>query len=397
MWLLALAWVAAQVTAQTRMATAEYLTDYVSSTGARCLDGTPYQYWVDVGPEAHKFVLDWQGGAWCQSISDCADRAYGPGCFLGSSSAECFNQDAERCHNKTDQMAFSCIPACDGARWCGGLMQDDPTTNPLSHNWTHVLFPYCDGGSAVGDNETVTYTNYHGRKVPLYFRGLRNLQAALSHLVSKYGLGEASDVILTGNSAGGLNNYYHMDRIAQFIRSKSPNVNVHGAPDSGFFFSSSSYPAWGAGLAEMVEMMNGTGGLHEGCVAAEKDPLDCRFPEVTVPYISTPYFVMNSKYDPALDGISFGMNQSNASQVNSIGQTLVDLVQRTVMSSPANAAFLTSCAQHCGQWAQGSDLDFNVTIDGFQAIPAMQEWMKGGRRLWIQPSPFPCTACCRGG
>lgn len=276
-------------------------------------------------------------------------------------------------------------------------MQADPQTNPLSHNWTHVLFPYCDGGSAIGNNDTVTHTSYKGKDVPLYFRGLRNLDAALSHLVDKYGLGQASEVLITGNSAGGLNNYYHMDRIHDFIRSHSPDVQVWGAPDSGMFFYSSAYPKWGEGLKDMVEFMNGTAGLNQKCVATEKDPLSCRFPEVSAQHITTPFFVMNSQYDPALDSISFGTGQTNVTQVNQIGTEFVSLVQRVVMGSKKNAAFITSCAVHCGQWAQGTDGDFNVTIDGFQVIPAMQEWLKGGRRYWHQSPTFPCADCCRGG
>ena len=40
---------------------------------------------------------------------------------------------------------------------------------------------------------------------PLYFRGRRNVLAAVDYLVRNAGLGAAgSEVILTGNSAGGL-------------------------------------------------------------------------------------------------------------------------------------------------------------------------------------------------
>jgi hypothetical protein len=53
-----------------------------------------------------------------------------------------------------------------------------------------------------GDNATVTMTTYNQSEVPLYFRGARNLRAVISYLVASYGLGSASEVIVSGDSAG---------------------------------------------------------------------------------------------------------------------------------------------------------------------------------------------------
>jgi hypothetical protein len=70
-----------------------------------------------------------------------------------------------------------------------------------------------------------------------------------------------------------------------------------------------------------------------------------------------------------------------------------------------NGAFLTSCHEHCGQWATnqtGLFPDFDVVVDGATAIPALAQWrasLGGGpaRRLWVQEAAFPCAACCSGG
>ena len=62
------------------------------------------------------FLLSTPLASWCQDIASCAARAYTPtNCFLGSSNASCFNADNERCANKSAAMAFSCLPACNGA------------------------------------------------------------------------------------------------------------------------------------------------------------------------------------------------------------------------------------------------------------------------------------------
>ena len=112
---------------------------------------------------------------------------------------------------------------------------------------------------------------------------------------------------------------------------------------------------------------------------------------------------MNSMHDPALDSISAGINQGNASAVNAVGRELVDLVRATVMSRDGNAAFLTACAQHCGQWSQGPVpppffQDFNVSVDATNAIDAVGQWLGGGpRNFWQQEAAFPCADCCSGG
>jgi hypothetical protein len=97
-------------------------------------------------------------------------------------------------------------------------------------------------------------------------------------------------------------------------------------------------------------------------------------------------------------------------------------VTSTVLNRDQNAAFLTSCHEHCGQWGQGQLAgqfsDFNVSIDGYSAAGAMDEWFgrvltttgnasthearegwthEGHPNLWLQKAVYPCTACCNGG
>ena len=150
--------------------------------------------------------------------------------------------------------------------------------------------------------------------------------------------------------------YFHADALAALL----PHARVTAAPDSGFFYATDpGYPKWGAELRNIVSFMNATSGLDASCVAAVRsaggDPATCAYPEVLAPHVTTPLFVMNGRFDPALDSISAGENQGNASHVREIGQRFLGLVNDTVLAPGGgrNAAFVTSCAQHCGQWAQG--------------------------------------------
>lgn len=307
--------------------------------------------------------------------------------------------NGERCHNKTSRMTWECLPACNGDRWCGGLFSNNSVTNPLTHDWNKVLLPYHDGGSFSGRNDTVTWTTYAGQRVPLYFRGHRNLLASVSYLKQHAGLGRATEVIVTGNSAGGLATYFHMDELATLLPAE---CRFHAAPDSGFFATAPDYPQWRDSLLNIVQFMNSTAGLDASCVealtASGGNPATCAFPEVVARHVTTPTFVMNSRFDPALDGITEGAKASNIPRINAIGARVLQLINQTLLGDArGNAAFVTSCHEHCGQWAQGTD-DFNVTIDGWQAIPSLMSWRDGGaRKVWVQEASFPCDACCQGG
>jgi len=65
----------------------------------------------------------------------------------------------------------------------------------------------------------------------LVFRGVSNLDRTLDALIKNYGLGEATDVILSGGSAGGLSTFLHLDRVA----ARLPDAKVVGAPVAGYF------------------------------------------------------------------------------------------------------------------------------------------------------------------
>jgi hypothetical protein len=258
-------------------------------------------------------------------------------------------------------MTFSCLPACNGARWCGGLLSD-ATHNPLTAGWNKVLLPYHDGQSFAGSRADPVLTTFNGATVPLYFRGHRNFLAAIDYLMKHAGMSSASEVALTGNSAGGLATYWHADELSALL----PSARVWAAPDSGFFYAGDGgHPSWRAELAALVDMANATAGLDASCVAAQlaakRPAAECAYPEVFSEHISTPMFIMQSRFDPALDSISAGESGANATHVNAIGGPVLGLVKDLLLGEGSpHAAFITACAQHCGQWAQGSDGDFNV-------------------------------------
>lgn len=139
---------------------------------------------------------------------------------------------------------------------------------------------------------------------PLWFRGRANLAATLEQLSDPtHGLGSASELILSGGSAGGLAVYYHLDYVAAFVRHAAPSCRVTGFPDAGYFadlqdttgklayrgfFQTADSTAWNTTVS---------GGSNAACLAANAGASSwkCLMAEYLTDYIETPMYVMNGE------------------------------------------------------------------------------------------------------
>lgn len=90
---------------------------------ARCLDGTPYIFYVAPGQGADAAnVMIWlEGGGWCYSLTDCQVRSRGcsPGGACGSSAGRGPETGAPM----------------------GGILSSNSTVNPAFAAWTKVYAP----------------------------------------------------------------------------------------------------------------------------------------------------------------------------------------------------------------------------------------------------------------
>lgn len=77
---------------------------------------------------------------------------------------------------------------------------------------------------------------YNGEK--LFFRGENNTKGSLYQLVVLYILGDATDVIVTGQSAGGLATYTWANYIKTLLK---PGAKIVAAPDCGMFLDYPNY------------------------------------------------------------------------------------------------------------------------------------------------------------
>lgn len=353
------------------------MSDFAQSTGAVCLDGTPGAFYIrkGTGDGATKWYVHHQGGGWCESLDDCLGRSNGD---LGSSKK---------------------YPATQNQG--GGYFSPLQSQNPLMWNWNSVFMRYCDGGSFSGDNETVT--EYKGKQ--LTYRGKRVREAIVATLKRDHGLGQATDLVVSGCSAGGLATFLHTDQWCKAV----PSSKCVGLPDSGFFlkYQSPKVPPspgtppphastptlrntipgdYDAGLSWVYREMNATSAVNSDCEAwAQAHGLDghnCMFAEYSGNFTESPLFPLQSEYDSWQTGHVL----ASGDDVQVLGDNITARTKSDILSNKDSGVFLNSCHTHCGVWG-------GPAIDGDKPGSALQKWYNslgqpGAKKTWIQGLPW---------
>jgi len=336
------------------------LTDAVKD-GAVCLDGSPAGYYYRPAPDGSSGVNKWyihhQGGGWCVGLDDCYNRANST---LGSSKTYTPTTDLN-----------------------GDYFSPFPSDNPMMYTWNMVYIMYCDGASFSGNNDTVQpYMD-----VNLYFRGARILTAVINDLLDNQGLNAATDVVISGCSAGGLSTFLHVDEWRQAI---PITARVVGMPDSGFFLDDETAVGYESQMQWVFEQQNVTSGVDQDCIAdwtAKGQPWKCIFAQYTAPHIQTPIFPLQSQYDSWQTANILG--SSSPALVNPYGDLLTSLVKKHELKSDRNGVYLDSCWHHCT-----SGMFNTMHTDGVTMAQAFSMWYNNVEWVWEQNQSFECQECC---
>ena len=177
---------------------------------AKCLDGTQAGYYYQAANKAEdkkKWVIYLNGGGECDNQVACQSQT---GNALGSS--KYFSNTSE------------------SSGWYFG--SDYCPYNPMLCGWNHVLDPYCSQDLHSG--RVVIATN---KTWGLYFSGHLILKATLDALDKTGGLKDATDILVTGASAGGIGVWMNVDYIAQ----RYPSARVTAATVAGHYFYATFY------------------------------------------------------------------------------------------------------------------------------------------------------------
>ena len=206
------------------------------------LDGSPYGLYhkPSRSGKSTKWTISIEGGGWCYNEAECYSRSK---TALGTSTAW------------PATMPFSLAPfGVHFREWEMGCM--NAANGTLDMDCNAVYLPYGDGASFAGYRAepwpvravpcgTEAHGpcgNESGGVGRLWFRGIKNLDASIDWAL-RHGLADATEVVVTGVSAGGLSTFLHVDRIAQRVRkaSRVARVEVRGAPVVGYFLDHANY------------------------------------------------------------------------------------------------------------------------------------------------------------
>lgn len=252
------------------------------STGAACLDGSNYAYAIAPGdPKQWTIQLDGPGECWDEA--KCEERS--------------------RTEAGTSK-SFTVPESAEGDCTCMNY-----EANGDAAECTCVDLHNCDGGYFTGHFDEPFVTS-NGTK--LMIRGRRNLEVAIRLLVDFHGLGNASHVVVSGQSSGGLATFLNLDRIRSLIPS---GVRVQGVPKSGFTLAHKTIDNedyYVDRMSMVFHFHNSIQALSPDCLAEYHDsPWLCMVVQHAGRFIETPLFVMNSMYDAWQLNMILGLNRSS--------------------------------------------------------------------------------------
>ncbi|XP_068649869.1 pectin acetylesterase 8-like isoform X2 [Aristolochia californica] len=356
---------------------------YVQSAvakGAVCLDGSPPAYHFDrgFGTGINNWLIQIQGGAWCNNVTTCLERSKG---LLGSS------KQMEK------QIAFSAI------------LSKKAKFNPDFYNWNRVKVCYCDGASFTGDIEKVDPTTN------LHYRGARVFVAIMEDLLAK-GMKNAKNALLSGCSAGGLTSILHCDSFRALL---PIGAKVKCLSDAGYFVNAKDItgaPHIQQFYNEVVTFHGSAKNLPVSCTS-RMNPSLCFFPQNVVPQIRTPLFILNAAYDSwqVMNVVAPGVadphghwreckkdvKNCDASQIQTMHGFRSAFLQAfsAVGRSPERGFFINSCYAHCQSEQQLFWLmDDSPKLANTSISKAVGDWYFDRNPFQQIDCPFPCDSTC---
>lgn len=401
--------------------------DYAS---ASCLDGSAPAYYVRYGKGdgLNKWIVNFSGGSWPFDINQAESRS------------------------KTDFGSSLQYPSHmeTNANVLSNYLSSDNLINPNMFNWNTIFVKYCDGSSFAGDTVLTT------KSTVLYFKGKPIRDAVINDLLYNRGMSTASNVLISGSSAGGLSVLLGLDAMANTITSANASISVKGLVDSGYFLETEPVhldPSQRADLSKnmnkpgeidpivnglldfsgamrsLFTMANISAGANVECIMktarTHRDASMCIFAGNLVKHIKTPLFMIQSMYDSWQLTHILG-NTRNYSLVNTFGREIVHQITTHLLSKPQHGTFLEACFHHsrmsCSSnredncW-HGSSAEMR-TVLSTNTIPApltpaqaFDQWFHGSLEdhasnvntktkakaslhFYIQQREYPCHNCC---
>jgi len=259
---------------------------------ARCNDGTPFDFQVQLAPQPSKlWVIHLAGGGMCDDLGKpCSAR--------------------ERELMTTSLQIDRELSAMPGV----GILSRDATSNPTFAAANHVRATYCSSDFWAG--ATTNRRPSSGDPVAgWYFAGHANVTALLAVIAERYGLDDSdpeTEVLFAGSSAGGLGAHFNAAVIEAALPASAARRRVRLLIDAGWMFDwidpDPAPPDFLLGAATVRDaalwqhartFWGAT--FDPTCEAAVVEPSTCLFGPVWYPHLAArlPVLIQQSSIDAA--------------------------------------------------------------------------------------------------
>jgi hypothetical protein len=218
---------------------------------ALCNDGTPAAYVLrpGAGAAANHWIISLQGGGECYDQASCANRAADTPTLVSSAP-----------YRATPSLALG----------LGGLLDSNPSNNPDFYDASTVEVLYCSSDEWSGAKASASA--FHPEDPTTWnFQGHAIVNAVVADLKASHNLSAATDIMLTGQSSGGVGVFLNVNPIAKLVPSGArfaafsdaafdnavDTFNPAGAPPN--YTNTNSIPAEITQFSQVLLLWNGSG------------------------------------------------------------------------------------------------------------------------------------------
>jgi len=293
---------------------------------AVCVDGSPAGYYWDAAPAespTSTWIMYLDKGGWCWSDKTCEWRCRNAPGLCGSSS-----------YNSTMK-----VPE--------GLFSARHETLQQANK---VFVPYCTSDAHMGNGEAF------GRQ----FRGARVVEAVLTDLVQRRGLGQGIGrdfFLFGGGSAGARGAMIALDHVKTMLDTTAGNVDLMGFLDSPAWIDRDTLNSHRDSLGLQTQAVHSYANvslsyLDPACASTftGDDAWKCMFAEYRLPFLQTPYFMVAAQFDSFQLMVNMDHKKDRPCSGKEV-EYAEGLQARTLMlirklASPSNAIFSPACINH---------------------------------------------------
>jgi len=242
---------------------------------ARCNDGSQANYFHQPGRHKGKVMIWLEGGGLC------------------------FNKDTcdARC-NTTNTLHYYCTAKANGTTIPREIWPTISRQGGLFDGHWMAWVHYCTSDLWSGTREALGY----------HFRGRQILEAVVKDLAENFDLKSASQIVLSGSSAGASGVTLNCDWFSESIRASSPTADVRCIADGADFYAPDVAPDCGLNNPDFQKQLAQRMGtvFDSSCTEyAANNSNDnvaalCGVTARNVRYITTPLLIMSSHLDPTI-------------------------------------------------------------------------------------------------